>query len=206
MVAEGKLKGPYTDVNLVLSDLRVQFAGKAKNDPKIALIIHTQWALKRYDSSTNLNSNWDVLTGDYQSKKHRLSEWLDEDGSLLMTEVDKGLDESLTNAFSNLGPETDEENQANMEKQAREAQYNADLAANTAKEAEAKARLAAEEAEASGVLTPGKIVLEASSGNTAIGLAMVCAVKGYRLLVTMSREDSCSISVTRWVDAAPIWT
>jgi len=37
-------------------------------------------------------------------------------------------------------------------------------------------------------LRPGKTVLEASSGNTAIGLAMVCAVKGYRLLVTMSES------------------
>jgi len=45
-------------------------------------------------------------------------------------------------------------------------------------------------AEAKGELTPGKIVLEASSGNTAIGLAMVCAVKGYRLLVTMSESAS----------------
>ena len=47
-----------------------------------------------------------------------------------------------------------------------------------------------QEAEAKGELTPGKIVLEASSGNTAIGLAMVCAVKGYRLLVTMSESAS----------------
>ena len=39
-------------------------------------------------------------------------------------------------------------------------------------------------------MTPGKIVLEASSGNTAIGLAMVCAVKGYQLLVTMSESAS----------------
>ena len=109
LVAKEELKGPYTDVNLVLSDLRVQFTGKAKNDPKIALIVHTQWALKRYDSSTNLNSNWDVLTGDYQSTKHRLSEWLDDNASLLMSEIDKGLDESLTNAFSSLGPETEEE-------------------------------------------------------------------------------------------------
>jgi cysteinyl-tRNA synthetase len=46
------------------------------------------------------------------------------------------------------------------------------------------------QAEATGALTPGKIVLEASSGNTAIGLAMVCAVKGYRLLVTMSESAS----------------
>ena len=47
-----------------------------------------------------------------------------------------------------------------------------------------------EEAEANGELAPGKIVLEASSGNTAIGLAMVCAVKGYQLLVTMSESAS----------------
>ena len=47
-----------------------------------------------------------------------------------------------------------------------------------------------EQAEADGVLTPEKIVLEASSGNTAIGLAMACAVKGYRLLVTMSESAS----------------
>ncbi len=47
-----------------------------------------------------------------------------------------------------------------------------------------------EQAEAAGKLTAGKIVLEASSGNTAIGLAMVCAVKGYQLLVTMSESAS----------------
>ena len=47
-----------------------------------------------------------------------------------------------------------------------------------------------EQAEAAGQLVPGKIVLEASSGNTAIGLAMVCAVKGYALLVTMSESAS----------------
>jgi cysteinyl-tRNA synthetase len=47
-----------------------------------------------------------------------------------------------------------------------------------------------EQAEAAGKLIPGKIVLEASSGNTAIGLAMVCAVKGYQLLVTMSESAS----------------
>jgi len=47
-----------------------------------------------------------------------------------------------------------------------------------------------ESGEASGELTPDKIVLEATSGNTGIGLALVCAVKGYRLLLTMSESAS----------------
>jgi cysteinyl-tRNA synthetase len=47
-----------------------------------------------------------------------------------------------------------------------------------------------EAGEASGALTPDKIVLEATSGNTGIGLAIVCAIKGYRLLLTMSESAS----------------
>jgi cysteinyl-tRNA synthetase len=47
-----------------------------------------------------------------------------------------------------------------------------------------------EEAERRGDLTPAKIVLEATSGNTGIGLAMVCAVRGYRMLFTMSESAS----------------
>jgi cysteinyl-tRNA synthetase len=47
-----------------------------------------------------------------------------------------------------------------------------------------------EAAEANGELTPGKTVIEATSGNTGIGLALVCAVKGYRLLLAMSEAAS----------------
>ncbi len=47
-----------------------------------------------------------------------------------------------------------------------------------------------EAAERAGILTPDKIVLEATSGNTGIGLAMVCAVKGYRLMLVMSEAAS----------------
>ena len=42
----------------------------------------------------------------------------------------------------------------------------------------------------SGKLTRDKTVIEATSGNTGIGLAMVCAVKGYKLLLTMSEAVS----------------
>jgi len=47
-----------------------------------------------------------------------------------------------------------------------------------------------ETAEASGELTHDKIILEATSGNTGIGLALVAAVKGYRILLTMSEAVS----------------
>jgi cysteine synthase len=48
-----------------------------------------------------------------------------------------------------------------------------------------------EAAERSGALKPGQTVVEATSGNTGIGLAMVCAQKGYPLVVTMA--DSFSV-------------
>src|SRR6476661_4692633 len=43
-----------------------------------------------------------------------------------------------------------------------------------------------EAAERNGTLKPGQTVVEATSGNTGIGLAMVCAQKGYPLVVTMA--------------------
>jgi len=59
--------------------------------------------------------------------------------------------------------------------------------------ASVKDRIAAamvEDGERRGVLKPGATIVEPTSGNTGVGLAMVAAVKGYRLILTMPEDYS----------------
>jgi len=61
-----------------------------------------------------------------------------------------------------------------------------------------------EDAERRGELKPGQTIVEATSGNTGIGLAMVCAQKGYPLVITMAGGYSrsawrCTANLIRWL-------
>ncbi|HEY7545457.1 MAG TPA: pyridoxal-phosphate dependent enzyme, partial [Blastocatellia bacterium] len=54
-------------------------------------------------------------------------------------------------------------------------------------------------AEREGRLKPGGTVVEATSGNTGIGLALVCAVRGYRAVFVMT--DKCAVEKVRYLKA-----
>jgi cysteine synthase A len=54
-----------------------------------------------------------------------------------------------------------------------------------------------EDAESRGVLRPGMTIVEATGGNTGIGLAFAAAIRGYRLLLTMPETMSTEIGIPR---------
>ena len=53
-----------------------------------------------------------------------------------------------------------------------------------------------EDAEARGALKPGATIIEPTSGNTGVGLAMVATIKGYHLILTMPFRLSICFSLT----------
>ena len=58
-----------------------------------------------------------------------------------------------------------------------------------------------EDAEAKGILKPGATIIEPTSGNTGVGLALVSAVKGYRLILTMPMPETMSVERRNLVKA-----
>ena len=63
-----------------------------------------------------------------------------------------------------------------------------------------------EDAEREGLLKPGQTVIEATSGNTGVGLAMVCAQKGYPLVIVMAESFSIEIlSISMVFGSNAIW-
>ena len=64
-----------------------------------------------------------------------------------------------------------------------------------------------QDAEARGLLKPGMTIVEATGGNTGIGLAFVCAIRGYRLILTMPETMSAErVALLRQLGAEVVLT